>query len=85
MQAKRQATHHILNYGAFLEISQEDLVTHQGQFVLIANGQIVGFFPSNREALHEAYQRGLADTFSVLRVEPQPSDMGFFDCANYPG
>lgn len=77
-------SHHLLNYGAFQQLSQETRIAHNGEYALYADGRLIAFFQTNRQAIQEAYTRGLQGTYSVMQVSPQPEDMGFFDSANYP-
>jgi len=42
------------------------------------------FFATNREALSEAYRRKINGRVSVLKVETELEDLGFFSCAPYP-
>lgn len=84
MPLNRDDAHHLQNYSTLLMLNSETLLEQEGRFALVASGEVVDFFDTNREALSEAYSRGLAGKYSVMRVETKPEDMGFFDCANYP-
>ena len=84
MLTDQERPYHVANYGAFLKLSQEQKIAHDGEYALFDDGCLIAFYPTNRQAIQSAYQQGLQGKYSVLRVRPQPEDMGFFDCANYP-
>lgn len=74
---------HLVNLRAFLHLPEGEIQQHLGEYALFVEGRVTAYFPSNREALRVALQAHEIGEFSVLRVEPQPVDLGFLDCADY--
>lgn len=83
MTAVDQAAHRTNLIG--LHEALPDLVPqHLGKFALVIGGKVVNLFETNREALLAARASRQDDQASVMRVDPQPADLGFLDCADYP-
>ena len=76
---------HVQNLQALKRLSAAQIGEHLGQYALFVQGRVQQYFNSNREALRTAVKHYALGEFSVLRVEPQPADTGFLDCADYPG
>jgi hypothetical protein len=84
VEMSAQNSIHFINACAFAQLPRDIVEAHFGEFAVLANGKVESYHATNREALIAASRRFPAGTFSVQRVEPQPVDMGFADCANYP-
>jgi len=70
------------NYRAFTLKLPGLLMSHQGKFALMRDGEIVEFFDTARDA-YVAGQRLFTDDhiFSVQEVVEMPVDLGFFSHA----
>jgi len=70
------------NYRAFTLKLPSLLMSHQGKFALMRDGEIVEFFDTARDA-YVAGQRLFTDDhiFSVQEVVETPVDLGFFSHA----
>lgn len=75
---------HITNSMVISRLSGDEVREHFGEYAILVDGRIESFHRTNREALASACAKYRYGQFSVQRVEPQPIDMGFTDCANYP-
>lgn len=84
MITDEERSYHLANYAAFLRLSNEEKLNHNGEYALFSDGRLIDYFQTNREAIKAAYDRRLQGKYSVQVVTPQPEDIGFFDCANYP-
>ena len=76
--------HHHDNYRAFASELPRILPANFGRFALVVSGVIKGIYDTNREALREAKRSAFSGGASVLRIEPQPAQMGFLDRADDP-
>jgi hypothetical protein len=69
------------NYEAFVAMLPSILATHQNQYALMMDGEVVGFFSTLEDAYTTA-NKFLADqSFSVQKVTDIPVDLGFFSHA----
>ncbi len=75
---------HIINSMVIARLSHDELQAHLGEYAVLVDGKIESYHVTNREALASASGKYRYGQFSVQRVEPQPIDMGFTDCASYP-
>lgn len=71
------------NYEAFNKQLPELLKTHQGQFALLRNEEIEGFFPSAREAAQHGEHTFDDGLFSVQEVTDDAVDLGWFSHVSY--
>lgn len=85
MAATNSNSVHVVNLMALSNLPQEEVEAHRGEFALMHNGVVESYHETKREALKAASAKYRRGQFSVQRVEPQPIDMGFTDCAAYPG
>ncbi len=72
---------HSKNNAAFLRLDRSIFKKHYGEFALLADGELCDFFKTINDALDRAAELGHRGKYSIMRVESQPIDMGFFDCA----
>lgn len=71
------------NYEAFEAMLPLLLAERRGEFALLREGAVAGFFPSAGEA-QSAGQAQFPDAlFSVQRVEDKAVDLGFYSYARY--
>ena len=84
MQSNKASDSHIINSLALQNLSSEEFREHRGEYAVLVEGRIASYHATNRDALIAACMKYRLGQFSVLKVEPQPVDMGFTDCANYP-
>lgn len=54
---------------------------HQGEFALLRNQEIIGFYGHVEDAARDAGQMFPDRLFSIQVVEPEPVDLGFFSRA----
>lgn len=74
---------HIVNLISLQSLSIDELKDHWGEYALMKDGKISGFFSSNRDALIAANEKNMKHgTFSIQLVSNQPADLGFLDCAD---
>jgi hypothetical protein len=69
------------NYEAFTKQLPELLASHAGQFALMRDGEIIGFFDTARDAYlagQKLYDDGL---FSVQEIIKTPVELGYFSHA----
>jgi hypothetical protein len=71
------------NYEAFEKQLPELLETHQGEYALLRNEQIVQFFDSAIAAQLAGNEKFSDGLFSVQRVQEMAVDLGFFSHAGY--
>lgn len=71
------------NYEAFNKQLPELLKTRQGQFALLRNEQIEGFFPSAGEAAQHGERTFDDGLFSVQEVTDEAVDLGWFSHVSY--
>ncbi len=69
------------NYAAFAAQLPELLRSHPGEFALMRDERIVGFFGSGRDAYLAGCERFGLGGFSVQEVTDVPADLGFFSHA----
>ncbi len=75
---------HRRNFEALVRLPKSEFQINLGKFALVRDGHVISYFDTNRAALTDAHSRFRDGRYSVMRVEPQPVDMGFADCAAYP-
>lgn len=69
------------NFDFFIRNISEFVATHRGQFALLRNSSVVGFYDSVRSA-EQAGAREFSDgIFSIQEVNDEPVDLGFFSYA----
>jgi len=85
MTLERVKNVHVVNNLALAKLTQEEIAAHFGEYAIMVDGDVVSYHSTNREAIKVAAQTYKIGSFSVQRIEPQPVDMGFADCADYPG
>lgn len=71
------------NYETFESMLPLLLQTHKGEFTLLSNCEVVGFFPSASAAQIEGARRFPDGSFSVQKVEDKAIDLGFYSYARY--
>ncbi len=69
------------NYDFFQRLISSLLPEHQGEYALIRNREILGFFPGPGEAYREGLDRFPDENFSVQEVEDRPAEMGLISLA----
>jgi hypothetical protein len=69
------------NYDCFQRQLGAILREHEGQYALMRDGRIVGYFDSVRAALIEAANSYQDRIFSVQEVTAEPVDLGAFSHA----
>lgn len=70
------------NYQAFAQQLPQLAASHQGQFALMRDGEIIEFFDTVRDAYIAGKQLFAADNlFSVQEITTTPVDLGFFSHA----
>ena len=67
-----------LNYASFIQRLPELLLSHEGQFALMRDGNIVEYFDSPRQALLVGRERFTDDLFSVQEIRGSEADFGWF-------
>ncbi|GGD15213.1 hypothetical protein [Aquisalinus flavus] len=76
---------HIANSIALGKLPSDELEKHRGEVAILVDGEIRQFCSTLLDALNTAKHNFQAGTFSIMRVEPLPVDLGMLDCADYPG
>ena len=71
------------NYDAFEAMLPLLLQEHKGEFALMRNREVAGFFPTASAAQIEGTQRFSDSSFSVQKVEEKTIDLGFYSYARY--
>lgn len=71
------------NYHAFEAMLALLLQDHKGEYVLMRDGQVVGFFDGAGAAQRAGVERFDDGLFSVQKVEEQGIDLGFYSHARY--
>lgn len=71
------------NFEAFEALLPLLLQTHKGEFALLSNRDVVGFFASASEAQTDGRNRFPDGSFSVQKVEDKAIDLGFYSYARY--
>ncbi len=75
---------HSTNLQALANLPRQELELNLGKYGLFVNGQLIGYFATNREAIVAARQSHQFGQFSVQRIETQPVELGVASCADYP-
>lgn len=78
MNQARQKLEVDRNYDAFTRILGTILSDHRDQLALMRDGEVVGFYPTPREALQAAAQKFPDRIFSIQEVTDEPIDLGFW-------
>lgn len=71
------------NYDAFEAMLPLLLLEHKGEFALMRNREVAGFFPTASEAQITGAQRFSDSAFSVQKIEEKTIDLGFYSYARY--
>lgn len=71
------------NYEAFEAMLPVFLAERRGEFALLRDGAVVGFFATAGEAQIEGTTRFGDGLFSVQKVEDRAVDLGFYSYARY--
>lgn len=69
------------NYDAFQRQLATYMKSHEHEYALMKNGQVVGFFPSAAKAAEEARRKFPDNIYSIQEVTSDPIDLGFFSHA----
>ena len=69
------------NYDFFQRSLAKILPDHRGEFALLRDRQIVGFFAGPGEAYREGLRLYSDELFSVQEVEDRPAEMGLISLA----
>ena len=70
-----------LNYERFTARLSDYLVDHAGEYALLHDGDLLGFYPSPGQAEQEGKARFGDMPFSIQPVIEMPVDMGYFSYA----
>jgi pyruvate/oxaloacetate carboxyltransferase len=73
------------NFEFFQSVVGTIMADHAGEIALIHGQNIVGYFPSADDAVHEGAKRFGSLPFSVQRVINRPIDLGFLSHATDNG
>lgn len=71
------------NYSAFEAMLPILLQEHPGEYALMRDGQVLGFFPSASAAQLAGAEKHVDGRFSVQKVESRAIDLGFYSYARY--
>ena len=71
------------NYEAFASLLPLLLQDHAGQYALMRDREIAGFFSSASAAHHAGISQFGDNRFSVQKVEHKAIDLGFYSYARY--
>ena len=80
MQSERNAQID-LNYDFFQRSLASLLPEHRGEFALIRDREIIGFFAGPGDAYREGLKLFPDELFSVQEVEDRPAEMGLISLA----
>ena len=69
------------NYDFFQRNLSNYLHKHRGDFALLRQQAVIGFFPGPGEAYREGLERFPDELFSVQEVEDRPAEMGLMSLA----
>jgi hypothetical protein len=69
------------NFDYFQSRIRDLYPAHRGEFVLLRNQEIVGFYGHVEDAARDAGHLFPDSLFSIQVVEPEPVDLGFFSRA----
>lgn len=78
MDQARQKLEVDRNYDAFLRALATILPTHRGQYALMRQGKIVGYFDRPGAANIAGFERFKDGVFSIQEVTDEPIDLGFW-------
>jgi len=78
MNAKHQQLEVDRNYDAFIRTLSTLLSEHRGQYALMRQGKIVGFFDRPGAANVAGCERFSDGVFSIQEVTDEPIDLGFW-------
>lgn len=78
---KRQEEEVRENFKVFQKILPEILDEHEGEFALMRNRKIVGFYDSHDDAFAMGFEKFDDGVFSVQKVTDSPDDLGWFSHA----
>ena len=71
------------NYAAFEAMLPLLLQQHSGEFALLRDGDVVGFFPTAGAAQAAGSAQFADRAFSIQKVEDKAIDLGFYSYARY--
>jgi hypothetical protein len=78
MTTAQQAREVDENYDFFQRHLNDYLAGHRGEYALLKNRTLVGFFAQPVEALDAALGQFADGVFSIQEVTDEPIDLGFF-------
>lgn len=71
------------NFEAFESMLPLLLQTHKGEFALLHDREVAGFFPSASAAQLAGKERFPSGSFSIQKIEGKAIDLGFYSYARY--
>ena len=66
------------NFDYFQRTLAEHLRAHAGEYVLLRQRRVHGYFASVEEADHEGWTRFPDQLYSIQQVTPEPVDLGIY-------
>lgn len=70
------------NFDAFQILLPTIVEQHRGEYALLRDREVTGFYASLRDALNAGAQRFADHLFSIQEVTDKPADLGLFSHAN---